>query len=290
MRELVGRPPGEPTMRCTMAAAKRPTIAAATVATGARRAQHDHPDDLTEQQPATEVADRSAEVGRRDGERRRGQRDGAWRERRRAVEVDEPGHGDPRVAIDGGTHDGGDRDGDDDAGQRCRVRVAAAGGRRTPPAPRRPMRSGPRRAASTADRRTVGTRRAARTSAPSRSAPTLASTVATTSASTLTIARATSVGRRARASRGVDAKSTGPDARRRVAARVMLRIVRLRPRPGADRRGRSIGERGRRCHRRRGRAGGACRRRRSAGGTPPAAAVASAPSSRRCSACSPSSC
>ena len=129
------------------------------------------------------------------------------------------------------------------------------------------MRSVPRRATSTVGRGTVGTRRAPLARPVSRSAPTFASTVATTNRSPVVIANATSVGRRARASRGVDANRIGPDARRRVAARVMLRIVRSRSRPGADRRGRSIDERGSRCDHHRGRIGRRSRERVEGGAT-----------------------
>ena len=46
-------------------------------AAGTRRAQHDDADDLPDEQPPTEVADRSAEVGRRDRDRRGGR--ARWR-------------------------------------------------------------------------------------------------------------------------------------------------------------------------------------------------------------------
>ena len=123
-------------------------------------------------------------MGRGDGDRRRGQRDGARRERRRVVEVDEPGHGDPRVAVDGGAEHGGDRDGDDDASQRCRGPAAAGGGRRTPTSSTTAHAIGAQASNFHSGSRNGGNSSSTAVSPASRSAPTRASTVATTSAST----------------------------------------------------------------------------------------------------------
>ena len=100
MREFVGRPPGDPTTRCTITAASRPTAAVAIAPPIAERAEQHRADDRGADEPPTEVPERAGEVRRRHGDGRAGDGDRAGRKRGRTVEAQEPPGRTPGAAGD----------------------------------------------------------------------------------------------------------------------------------------------------------------------------------------------